>query len=187
MSTVLPPDDRFMTKAEVARALRVTARTIERWAKLGTLRPVRLSPQTILWRLSAVRAFVAAAEAAAPGPEGAGAPATPRPAGPATPPPVRTPDGTYPPWHCRHCGRQPGKLRPRGLCWVCYDKPGVRELYPSTSKFARRGVEDRAGDAPPPDTPTSAPQGTPEKMLTLMERARRGQVLFDHRDGPGLD
>ena len=35
---------------------------------------------------------------------------------------------------CRHCNRVPSN-RPRGLCWSCYYKPGVRDLYPSTSKF----------------------------------------------------
>ena len=37
--------------------------------------------------------------------------------------------------------------RPRGLCWSCYYRPGVREQYPSTSKFARRSVSDFNGQA----------------------------------------
>ncbi len=38
---------------------------------------------------------------------------------------------------CRHC-RKSSVSRPRGLCWGCYYTPGVRDLYPITSKFARR-------------------------------------------------
>ncbi len=84
---------------------------------------------------------------------------------------------------CRHCNRVPSN-RPRGLCWSCYYKPGVRELYPSTSKFARRGVEDRVGKAPLPETPTDAPPGSPEKVLILIERARKRQSLWHPEDVP---
>jgi hypothetical protein len=38
---------------------------------------------------------------------------------------------------CRHCGKKKVN-RPRGLCWACYYTPGVKELYPVTSKFAPR-------------------------------------------------
>lgn len=31
---------------------------------------------------------------------------------------------------CRHCG-QTRPLQSRGLCWGCYGKPKVRDLYPS--------------------------------------------------------
>lgn len=38
---------------------------------------------------------------------------------------------------CRHC--RAGKVnRPRGLCWNCYYTPGVKALYPVTSKFAAK-------------------------------------------------
>lgn len=43
---------------------------------------------------------------------------------------------------CRHCGGGPVN-RPRGLCWTCYHKPGVRELYPSASKYAPTGEPTR--------------------------------------------
>lgn len=36
---------------------------------------------------------------------------------------------------CRHCGQRKAN-RPRGLCWRCYYAPGVKALYPSTSKHA---------------------------------------------------
>lgn len=35
---------------------------------------------------------------------------------------------------CRHCSKFKAN-RPRGLCWKCYYTPGVRDLFPSTSKF----------------------------------------------------
>jgi hypothetical protein len=84
---------------------------------------------------------------------------------------------------CRHCNRVPSN-RPRGLCWSCYYKPGVRELYPSTSKFARRGVADHVGRVPLPDEPTDAPPGSEAKVLILMERARKRQGLWHPDDAP---
>src|SRR5437867_9723756 len=84
---------------------------------------------------------------------------------------------------CRHCKRVRSN-RPRGLCWSCYYTPGVREMYPSTSKFARRGVSDfngRAGLAP---APTEALPGTPEKVAVLIERARLGLSLWHPKDAP---
>lgn len=54
---------------------------------------------------------------------------------------------------CRHCGREPAN-RPRGLGWACFYTPGVRDLYPSTSKYAARAERERpacwACDAPAP-------------------------------------
>src|SRR5436853_2861688 len=82
---------------------------------------------------------------------------------------------------CRHCGRSRVN-RPRGLCWSCYYTPGVRERYPSTSKFAQRGVGDFNGRAPLPSAPTAALPGTPEKVAVLMERARLKQALWHPLD-----
>jgi hypothetical protein len=84
---------------------------------------------------------------------------------------------------CRHCGRVPSN-RPRGLCWSCYYRPGVRELYPSTSKFARRGVSDFNGRAALAAEPTSATPGSPEKVAILEERARLGLSLWHPLDAP---
>lgn len=36
---------------------------------------------------------------------------------------------------CRHCAERRVN-RPRGLCWVCFYTPGVRERYPVGSKYA---------------------------------------------------
>jgi hypothetical protein len=82
---------------------------------------------------------------------------------------------------CRNCQKAPVN-RPRGLCWSCYYTPGVRELYPSTSKFARRGVGDFNGRSAPAAVPTEALPGTPEKVAILEERARLRQALWHPRD-----
>ena len=82
---------------------------------------------------------------------------------------------------CRHCHQAPIS-RPRKLCWSCYYSPGVRELYPSTSKFGRRGVGNFYGRAPLPPFPTLALPGTPEKIALLTQRAQQRQQLFHPSD-----
>jgi hypothetical protein len=82
---------------------------------------------------------------------------------------------------CRHCLCAPVS-RPRGLCWGCYYTPGLRERYPSTSKFGRRGVGNFNGNCPLPAFPTQASPGTPEKIAVLEERARLKQCLWHPDD-----
>lgn len=84
---------------------------------------------------------------------------------------------------CRHCQRVRSN-RPRGLCWSCYYTPGVREQYPSTSKFARRGVSDFNGHIQLADEPTAALPGTAEKVAILEQRARLGVSLWHPLDAP---
>jgi hypothetical protein len=84
---------------------------------------------------------------------------------------------------CRHCGRA-RVSRPRGLCWSCYYTPGVREKYPSTSKFARHGIFDFNGRVQLPREPTSALPGSMEKVEILIERARHRQSLWHPMDAP---
>jgi hypothetical protein len=76
--------------------------------------------------------------------------------------------------------------RPRGLCWTCYYTAGVKELYPPTSKYARRGVANFHHAAPMPE-PTAAPPGTPEKVAVLAARAERGETMFHPDDATGTD
>jgi hypothetical protein len=57
-------------------------------------------------------------------------------------------------------------------------------LYPSTSKFARRGVGDFNGEPRLPPTPTDALPGSPEKVEVLMERAHLGVALWHPQDAP---
>lgn len=83
---------------------------------------------------------------------------------------------------CRHC-QQSKVNRPRGLCWSCYYRPGVRDQYPSTSKYARRGVANFFGAAPLPARATPAPPGSAEKLAVLEERARLKQDLWHPEDG----
>jgi hypothetical protein len=84
---------------------------------------------------------------------------------------------------CRHCQRVRSN-RPRGLCWSCYYRPGVRDRFPSTSKFARRGVVDFNGRASPAVLPTAAAPGSPQKVAVLQERARLGLALWHPFDAP---
>lgn len=87
--------------------------------------------------------------------------------------------------NCRHCQmRKPG--RPRGLCYTCYYTPGVRALYPSISKFARRGVHDYYGQSILPLFPTPALPGSAEKIAVLQHRASLGVDLW-HPDDALLD
>jgi hypothetical protein len=82
---------------------------------------------------------------------------------------------------CKNCGRAKVN-RPRGLCWTCYYAPGVKEMYPSTSKFARRGVGNFNGNAPTPPIPTTAAPGTPEKLAVMEMRAKLKQALWHPLD-----
>ena len=71
--------------------------------------------------------------------------------------------------------------RPRGLCWGCYYTPGVKDLYPSTSKYARRGTGNGMRCDAPACEPTAVPPG-PGKVAILAERAARGECLFNDED-----
>jgi hypothetical protein len=82
---------------------------------------------------------------------------------------------------CRHCQKVKSN-RPRGLCWSCYYTPGVRDLFPSTSKFARRGVGNFNRRAKLPSCPTAALPGTQEKVAVLEERALLGVSLWHPLD-----
>jgi hypothetical protein len=84
---------------------------------------------------------------------------------------------------CRHCHKSKPN-RPRGLCWTCYYTPGIRDQYPSTSKFAHRGVGDYNGDSPLPPFPTPALPGSPEKVAILEQRARMRLALWHPSDAP---
>jgi hypothetical protein len=92
----------------------------------------------------------------------------------------RNPDGSRP--ACRHCAKRP-VTRPRGLCWTCWTSKGVRDLYPSDSKFARRGTPNFCGPGKEPD-PTDFLPGTPDKVAVLEARADRGEDLWHPGDAP---
>ncbi len=85
---------------------------------------------------------------------------------------------------CRHCQKWVA-TRPRGLCWVCYYAPGVRELYPAQSRASV--IVDRFGKFPPPAFPTRARPGTPEKIAVLHARALARCQLWHPDDAPADD
>jgi hypothetical protein len=79
---------------------------------------------------------------------------------------------------CVHCEKRV-RVRPRGLCWPCYYTPSILALYPSTSKYGRRGVghgHRRRAPLPKPD-PFLWP-GSEEKIAAMAGRAARGEQLF---------
>lgn len=55
-------------------------------------------------------------------------------------------------------------------------------MYPSTSKYARRGVSDFNGQTTVSAEPTTALPGSEEKVAILAERARLGLSLWHPRD-----
>lgn len=80
---------------------------------------------------------------------------------------------------CRHCGQHP-IARPRRLCWGCYYRPGVRDLYPNPNE-QRYG--NGVGLAHVRDClPTTALPGTPEKLAVFQFRAANRQRLFHPMD-----
>lgn len=81
---------------------------------------------------------------------------------------------------CVHC-KQRRMNRPRGLCFSCSIRPEIRALYPSTSKYAKRGC-GLGNQAPLPTSPTTALPGTARKVAVLEERARLGQSLWHPLD-----
>ncbi len=83
---------------------------------------------------------------------------------------------------CRHCQKK--KIsRARSLCWKCYYTPGVRDLYPSTSKFVKRGLH--GGDFNSPSLP---PEPIVERLdresyfAVLCQRAEARQSIFHDDD-----
>jgi hypothetical protein len=82
---------------------------------------------------------------------------------------------------CRHCKRAKVN-RPRGLCWSCYYTAGVRAKYPSTSKYARRGLAVNTVSTVQPPVPTTAAPGTPEKLKVMEMRIRNKQALWHPLD-----
>jgi hypothetical protein len=86
---------------------------------------------------------------------------------------------------CRHCQTKNAN-RGRGLCATCYYTPGLRDRYPSTSKFARLGAGAyRNGNTPLPAEPTPHPPGSDAKVAVMGSRACRGESLWHPLDDPG--
>lgn len=84
---------------------------------------------------------------------------------------------------CRHC-QASIVSRPRGLCWSCFYTPEVRDLYPISSKFARRGLGIGNSTVVLPPYPTQAQPGSQEKIAILQQRAFSRHELFHPEDAP---
>ncbi len=86
---------------------------------------------------------------------------------------------------CRHCDKSP-VTRPRGLCWVCYYTPGVKDQYGPISKYGRRGPDTLAkrteNDGKLPDPLPDLVPGSEEKIAAMAERASRRESLFHQQE-----
>jgi len=80
---------------------------------------------------------------------------------------------------CQECGLKWAN-RPRGLCWNCYYRPGVKESYGVSDKFGPKRWPIYTGQ--PPSAPTQAIPGTPEKIAVLQSRASQGVDLHHEWD-----
>jgi hypothetical protein len=97
-----------------------------------------------------------------------------------TPAAVAEPAAT--PATCLHCCRAPVS-RPRGLCWVCFYQPRIREQYAPLGAMGRHGA--RRADTRrerPLGEPTEALPGTPQKVAVLIARASAGLALWHPED-----
>lgn len=74
--------------------------------------------------------------------------------------------------------------RPRGLCWGCYYRPGVREKYPSTHKCGHRGVSAGIFPAKPPAPPVRHAPYSLEMFAERERRAALGLPIKSPGDGP---
>ncbi len=85
---------------------------------------------------------------------------------------------------CRNCCNPERPVnRPRGLCWCCYYAPGVRDLFPITSKYASRGFAVTIeSDPKQASEPTDAPPGSLAKMRVMQQRILRGESPFHPGD-----
>lgn len=82
---------------------------------------------------------------------------------------------------CRRCGRA-RVCRPRGLCWHCFYEPDVREQFEPIGTHGRRGVGSGYTGYQLPETPTTAPPGSIEKLQVLEHRAAARRALHHPAD-----
>lgn len=89
------------------------------------------------------------------------------------------PAGDRQPAPCAHCGVNRARPHKRGLCERCYSDRDVRDQHPRGKYQVYADDEWAAADAPPPESPTGAAPGSPEKVLVMMAR-RRLRVQLHH-------
>jgi len=85
---------------------------------------------------------------------------------------------------CRHCNRRKAN-KCRGLCFSCYFKPGVRERYPSESKFGQWGIGHSTPAARADFAPTKTPPGTETRVAVYATRAVMRLPIFHPNDLAG--
>jgi hypothetical protein len=73
-------------------------------------------------------------------------------------------------------------LPTRGLCWSCYWTPGIREQFPSLSKFSQWCNEPTPVRSLVPVEPTLALPGSAEKIAVLTARFGQQQTLWHECD-----
>jgi hypothetical protein len=71
--------------------------------------------------------------------------------------------------------------RPRGLCWVCFYRPDVRQQYTTIGKGGYRSEPDTNRNVPA-SGPTTAAAGSIEKLRVMRQRFLRGESLFHEAD-----
>lgn len=84
---------------------------------------------------------------------------------------------------CRHCQKAPIH-KPRNLCYNCYMDLSIRNLYPVSVKAYE--IRDTYAPRPLDTNPTQTIPGSEEKILLMMDRAKRGVQLF-HPDEPSIE
>jgi hypothetical protein len=84
---------------------------------------------------------------------------------------------------CRHCCRVPAN-RPRGLCWSCFYKPGVRDQYPPVKLCGWHDDELnwRMYSSGHAEAPIAAEPGTEAKIQMLAARVKARQELHHPGD-----
>ncbi|HQR07820.1 MAG TPA: hypothetical protein PLN21_13415 [Gemmatales bacterium] len=79
---------------------------------------------------------------------------------------------------CQHCHALVS-LRPRQLCYRCYEDRSIRALYrPKTTNYAKRSRRDRRL----PKKPTRALPGSEAKLRVFEQRFARRVQLFHPLD-----
>lgn len=90
---------------------------------------------------------------------------------------------------CVHCGKGRRAKRPRGLCWGCYNTPGVRHLYPcrpANGGWVRPDHMPTKREVHKPSKPASEPlpegHSWEERLAVMAERREQNESLFHPGD-----
>ncbi len=95
--------------------------------------------------------------------------------------PRRPPRRPRPVARCKHCDLL-RKVRCRGLCQACYDRPEIRILHGPISPCGWRGLANGYRSRLREPEPTTHLPGTPEKVEVMRARVERGEHLYSPHD-----